>query len=886
MAKLVGEKNLQKQSGPSGPATTTEVPELSQLPWQQEQILSLQRAVGNRAVGRLLESMPGQGLDAETRRQMEERFHADFNQVQVHNDEQAGAVTRALQARAVTAGKHIAFSPGQYSPQSPDGRRLLAHELAHIVQQSVTQSSPFSPPADGPAELAADRAADQVLHGLDSAAGGAGILARQAGSAPGAFQTKPASAPRSPNKPVITPEIEAEMNNDINFIVKKLANFDTDFADRQQIIARIEKYVQADQEYARSSGYRGSDFLDKFLFKTKLRVFSRKSFRSMWQEEHQLLYDALWHDLYGIWLDKFKEIVALSKKQATSGPLSEAPENPWRTLSKQEAIGVWGTLKGMGTAAAAGLVDAPAKGIVKSMKLAGLDVADPIAAADWLEKQYDFSGEAMFGKDYSQGESLLLGMNAAQIGTAGGKLIWTLVMLGAGKGASAGVKGTLAGLGVLGNMDGIITSATNIANLIETLQKQDKLTAASLLTNRVFLEEVTKLAANIFGAISAGMGTNSTVSEATKATFARVGILLDLAQVSVMVGRLVEITTSDMSVQNKESAAGQVVAELITSAITIAAGAAEYHKEHGKSGAAEEQGKPPPKLLEEHIGEGAAKQTGGSGLELAEAHEVIPPVHEQPGMQLGNIPEEQLQVETTPDSQADQRTKFEQQNELTPETMESRRQKNAPESERAVGSPGTAKHGESESRTYKKYRMYTAAEAALRMRTDYSPEHHGYIRSVEFEVPEIVGNFGTRGERFNQDPLLNEINVAHMTHETLTNTNAERGHAAAQQLSAGDPAVAEALMTTSNIWPMRGRGSTGVNQGTFKQFEEHYIDLKANNPGATVTVRIEAEVGSTPTFITGQDGRQALVPEAFNWTITITPPDGPPQMETDRIPNQ
>ncbi len=520
------------------------------------------------------------------------------------------------------------------------------------------------------------------------------------------------------------------------------------------------------------------------------------------------------------------------------------------------------------------------------MKLAGLDVADPIAAAAWLEKQYDISGEAMFGKkDYSQGDSLVLGMNAAQIGTAGGKLIWTLVMLGAGKGASGSAKATLATLGVLGNFDGIITSATNIANLVETLQKQDKLTIGALLTNAQFLEEVTKLTANIFGAISAGMGTNTTVSQATKATFARVGILLDLAQVSVMVGKLVEITTSEMNAQNKESAAGQVVAELITSAASIVAGAAEYKKEHGKSSAAEEQGKPPPKLLEGHPGEGTAQKGETSKIETGKASEGLPP-NEQPAMDYGNIPETQLQGETTPASQEPVRTTFEENNELTQEVMEARQQKNSPESERAVGSPGTAKHGESESRTHENYRLYTPAEVALGLRTDFSPEHHGYIRSVEFEVPNEVGNFGTRGDRFNQDQLLNEINVEHMTHETLTNTNTERGHAAAQQLSGGDPDVAAALMTISNIWPMRGRGPTGVNQGDYRQFEERYIDFKAANPDSRVTVRVEAVVGANPTFITGQDGRQTLVPDAFDTTITITPPDGPPQVIPLQIPNQ
>jgi hypothetical protein len=231
-------------------------------------------------------------------------------------------------------------------------------------------------------------------------------------------------------------------------------------------------------------------------------------------------------------------------------------------------------------------------------------------------------------------------------------------------------------------------------------------------------------------------------------------------------------------------------------------------------------------------------------------------------------------------------TEFEQQNQLTAEEMEARMNKNAPESERAVGSPGTARHGESESRTGENYRLFNAPEVALGLRTDFSPEHGGYIRSVEFSVPDVVGNFGTRPKRFSTDAMLNDINVEHMTHGTLTGTQTERGHPVAQQLSGGDPDVAAALMTTSNIWPMRGRGSTGVNQGVYKQFEDNYISLKSANPNAEVHVRVEAVVGTTPDFITNARGQRALVPEAFDITITLTPPTGKAQVRTMRIQNQ
>jgi hypothetical protein len=54
----------------------------------------------------------------------------------VHTGGQAAGAARALGARAFTYGSDIAFAPGQLSPSSGEGRRLLAHELVHVVQQS------------------------------------------------------------------------------------------------------------------------------------------------------------------------------------------------------------------------------------------------------------------------------------------------------------------------------------------------------------------------------------------------------------------------------------------------------------------------------------------------------------------------------------------------------------------------------------------------------------------------------------------------------------------------------------------------------------------------------------------------------------------------------
>jgi len=69
-------------------------------------------------------------------------------------------------ASAITEGDRIRFSPGQYRPDHPRGRGLLAHELAHVAQQRRASSG--EAPATGPAvaEAEAERAGARASRGL------------------------------------------------------------------------------------------------------------------------------------------------------------------------------------------------------------------------------------------------------------------------------------------------------------------------------------------------------------------------------------------------------------------------------------------------------------------------------------------------------------------------------------------------------------------------------------------------------------------------------------------------------------------------------------------------------------------------------------------------
>ena len=87
-------------------------------------------------------SSPGRPLDKATREYFEPRFGCDLSKIRIHADAQAAESARAVNAVAYTVGDRIAFDSGRYSPQSHEGRRLLAHELAHSIQQGY--SSPLA----------------------------------------------------------------------------------------------------------------------------------------------------------------------------------------------------------------------------------------------------------------------------------------------------------------------------------------------------------------------------------------------------------------------------------------------------------------------------------------------------------------------------------------------------------------------------------------------------------------------------------------------------------------------------------------------------------------------------------------------------------------------
>jgi len=80
-------------------------------------------------------STTGQTLSASSRQYFEPRFGHDFSNVRIHTDSGAAQSAQSINALAYTTGNNIVFNSGQYSPETPTGQRLMAHELTHVIQQ-------------------------------------------------------------------------------------------------------------------------------------------------------------------------------------------------------------------------------------------------------------------------------------------------------------------------------------------------------------------------------------------------------------------------------------------------------------------------------------------------------------------------------------------------------------------------------------------------------------------------------------------------------------------------------------------------------------------------------------------------------------------------------
>jgi hypothetical protein len=106
----------------------------------------------------------GEPLEEGLRGELGGKLGDSFHDVRVHKDGEADAIARSVSANAFTTGTDVYFADGQFKPESPEGKELIAHELAHVVQQRGA-------PTTGPMRVSQpgeplEREAEQAARGI------------------------------------------------------------------------------------------------------------------------------------------------------------------------------------------------------------------------------------------------------------------------------------------------------------------------------------------------------------------------------------------------------------------------------------------------------------------------------------------------------------------------------------------------------------------------------------------------------------------------------------------------------------------------------------------------------------------------------------------------
>ncbi len=130
----------------------------------------------------------GESLPSALSSQLGEQVGMDLSALRMHTDPAAAQISQSLQATAFTHGSDVYFAPGAYRPGSPDGQRLIAHEVSHVAAQrsgadTATGGALTVGKADDPAEIAADRSADSMMSALRRSTGRGAPPALHAGGA-------------------------------------------------------------------------------------------------------------------------------------------------------------------------------------------------------------------------------------------------------------------------------------------------------------------------------------------------------------------------------------------------------------------------------------------------------------------------------------------------------------------------------------------------------------------------------------------------------------------------------------------------------------------------------------------------------------------------------
>ena len=149
----------------------------------------------------------GRSIEPAVRGIMESRFNRDFSHVRVHHDALANRAAASINAAAFTVGNSIWFGQGQYQTGTNRGFYLLAHELAHTIQQRRSSPAVQGRLRIGAVHDAAEAAADRAADAVMS-------NVRVPSLNTGAAILRRQSLPFDPNNPAIRQALPVVSNTD------------------------------------------------------------------------------------------------------------------------------------------------------------------------------------------------------------------------------------------------------------------------------------------------------------------------------------------------------------------------------------------------------------------------------------------------------------------------------------------------------------------------------------------------------------------------------------------------------------------------------------------------------------------------------------------------
>ncbi len=166
-------------------------------------------------------------------------------------------------------------------------------------------------------------------------------------------------------------------------------------------------------------------------------------------------------------------------------------------------------------------------------------------------------------------------------------------------------------------------------------------------------------------------------------------------------------------------------------------------------------------------------------------------------------------------------------------------------------------------RTGMEFHLYTTSEVAFGMRTNFDPVTR-LPRSVEYmQVAPVNETLPARPSRFGISEMI--PSEYQLRHQDYTGTEFERGHLMPREAAASYPDALEDIDVMSNIAPMRGRGSTGINQGIWRSYER----LAGEQAAEYGWIRVVVEVVTLP-----GSGVSGALPEVTGFTRTHYAPNG------------